>query len=56
MDQWLAQKDKEGKPIPKPGIVFNKQIWKDRGLLEVESIKNAEDNLDVVETDETTQD
>tara|TARA_B110000003_G_scaffold178410_2_gene177826 strand:+ start:3154 stop:5166 length:2013 start_codon:yes stop_codon:yes gene_type:complete len=51
-----TQKDKEGKPIPKPGIVFNKQIWKDRGLLEVESIKNAEDNLDVVETDETTQD
>ena len=51
-----TQKDKEGEAIPKPGIIFNNQIWKDRGLLEVESIKNAEDNLDVVETDETTQD
>ena len=51
-----TQKDKEGEAIPKPGIIFNNQIWKDRGLLEVESIKSAEDNLDVVETDETTQD
>ena len=51
-----TQKDKEGKSIPKPGIVFNKRIWEDRGLLEVESIKNAEDNLDLVETDETSQD
>ena len=51
-----SQKDKEGTPIPKPGIVFNKQIWQDRGLLEVESIKSAEDNLDMVETDETSQD
>ena len=51
-----SQKDKEGKPIPKPGIVFNKQIWEDRGLLEVENIKSAEDNLDMVETDETSQD
>ena len=51
-----SQKDKEGTPIPKPGIVFNKQIWQDRGLLKVESIKSAEDNLDMVETDETSQD
>ena len=51
-----TQKDKEGEAIPKPRIIFNNQIWKDRGLLEVESIKSAEDNLDVVETDETTQD
>ena len=51
-----TQKDKEGKSIPKPGIVFNRQIWEDRGLLEVESIKSAEDNLDMVETDETSQD
>ena len=51
-----TQKDKEGEAIPKPGIIFNNQIWKDRGLLEVESIKSAEDNLDVVETDETSQD
>ena len=51
-----TQKDKEGEAIPKPGIIFNNQIWKDRGLLEVESIKSAEDNLDVVETNETTQD
>ena len=51
-----TQKDKEGEAIPKPGIIFNNQIWKDRGLLEVESIKSAEENLDVVETDETTQD
>ena len=51
-----TQKDKEGEAIPKTGIIFNNQIWKDRGLLEVESIKSAEDNLDVVETDETTQD
>ena len=42
-----TQKDKEGEAIPKPGIIFNNQIWKDRGLLEVESIKSAEDNLDV---------
>lgn len=51
-----TQKDKEGKPIVKPGIIFNKQVWKDRGLLEVESIKSAEDNLDLAETDEITQD
>lgn len=51
-----TQKDKEGEAIPKPGIIFNNQIWKDRGLLEVESIKSSEENLDVVETDETTQD
>ena len=51
-----TQKDKEGEAIPKPRIIFNNQIWKDRGLLEVESIKSAEDNLDVVETDETSQD
>jgi 5-methylcytosine-specific restriction endonuclease McrBC GTP-binding regulatory subunit McrB len=51
-----TQKDKEGEAIPKPGIIFNNQIWKDRGLLKVERIKSAEDNLDVVETDETSQD
>ena len=51
-----TQKDKEGEAIPKTGIIFNNQIWKDRGLLEVESIKSAEDNLDVIETDETSQD
>lgn len=51
-----TQKDKEGEAIPKPGIIFNNQIWKDRGLLEVESIKSAEDNLYLTETNETTQD
>lgn len=51
-----TQKDKEGEAIPKPGIIFNNQIWKDRGLLEVESIKSEEDNLDVIEIDETSQD
>ena len=51
-----TQKDKEGEAIPKPGIIFNNQIWKDRGLLEVESIKSEEDNLDEIEIDETSQD
>ena len=45
------QKDKEGKSIPKPGIVFNKEIWKDRGLLEVQSIKPLTDESEQVEAE-----
>jgi hypothetical protein len=33
-----AQTDKEGNVIPKLGITLNQAIWRDRGLLEVESI------------------
>jgi 5-methylcytosine-specific restriction protein B len=49
-----TQKDKEGGAIPKPGIIFNNQIWKEKGLLEVESIGSAADNLDLVDTDQTS--
>lgn len=51
-----TQKDKEGKPLVKPGIIFNKQVWNDRGLLEVVSINSNEDNLDVVVSDEIIED
>lgn len=53
-----TQKDKEGNNIPKLGITLNQGIWKDRGLLEVESIdsepKQKEDVLD--EVDENSSD
>ncbi|MDB4161782.1 AAA family ATPase [Bacteroidia bacterium] len=49
-----TQKDKEGEAIPKPGIIFNNQIWKEKGLLEVESIGSDPDNLDLVDTDQTS--
>ncbi len=53
-----TQKDKEGNNIPKLGITLNQVIWKDRGLLEVESIDTEaellEDALD--EADENNSD
>ena len=53
-----TQKDKEDNNIPKLGINLNQGIWKDRGLLEVESIdteaKLVEDALD--EADENNSD
>lgn len=53
-----TQKDKEGNNIPKLGINLNQSIWKDRGLLEVESIDTeaelVEDALD--EADENNSD
>jgi len=36
-----TQKDKEGRHIPKTGLVFNDDIWKERGLLEVTNITSS---------------
>ena len=41
-----TQKDKEGKSIPKTGIVFSEKVWVERGLLEVESIKPSSDQTE----------
>ena len=54
-----AQNDKEGNEIPKLGITLNQAIWRDRGLLEVESIDlvkgQKEDKIDIVDDpDENT--
>jgi hypothetical protein len=41
------QIDKEGKNIPKLGIKFNEQIWKERGLLEVESVDSLLEQIEI---------
>jgi hypothetical protein len=41
------QRDKEGNKIPKLGIILKPDVWKERGLLEVESIDaTVEKNVD----------
>lgn len=53
-----TQKDKEGNNIPKLGITLNQVIWKDRGLLEVESIDTEAELLEdaLGEADENNSD
>ncbi len=50
-----TQKDKEGNNIPKLGITLNQSIWKDRGLLEVESIDTIDELKEEEELDETDE-
>ena len=53
-----AQKDKEGNNIPKLGLTLNQVLWRDRGLLEVETIDNKgeQKEFEQNEADENTFD
>ncbi|MDC1395609.1 AAA family ATPase [Bacteroidia bacterium] len=49
------QKDKEGSSIPKTGIVLNKRIWEERGLLEAEEVALPKSDSEETETGETPE-